>query len=200
MQRNVQVHNSTCLIAKDQKEDKSIKKSKLTKIQKAILGIVTLVVIVMITSSFYEKKLPIIKKDADLNEKVTVDGDIIFEIVEKTPPNLLKEFPEGVSDHIIINTIHAMSHQKVKAKEKWSMIPLTQDRVARLIYVIENGEYDKSEMFLDILYRWRDNDFRQAVNDHNKMWKLQLGTVGRATGLLSAEEEREFIEKHFDLK
>jgi hypothetical protein len=41
------------------------------------------------------------------------------------------------------------------------------------------------------LHSWKENNFSSAVSDYNRIWKLQGGTVGKATGLLTPEEEAE---------
>jgi hypothetical protein len=95
--------------------------------------------------------------------------------------------------------IHHMSHQKVVADKKWGAIPLTAERVKRLLEVVQNKRsvYKNGRVYEEILIRWSNNDFSKADEDHNVIWKLQNGDVGRATGLLSSEEEQKFIEKHF---
>lgn len=93
-----------------------------------------------------------------------------------------------------------MSHQKIEADEKWGFLPLTTERVTRLIDVIETNknEYTNSSLYLRILNRWLENDFSQIDRDHNEIWSLQGGTIGKATGILSYEEELEYIEKYYD--
>jgi len=79
------------------------------------------------------------------------------------------------------------------------LLSLTRDRVARLIEVVEENKtnYENAETFLRILTRWSNNDFSQAYEDHNAIREIQGGNLGRATGILSAKGEREFIKKHF---
>ena len=60
------------------------------------------------------------------------------------------------------------------------------------------GCYTNSSLYLDILNSWRENDFSSAVSDCNSIWKIQGGTVGKAQGLLSEQEELEFIEANFE--
>lgn len=93
--------------------------------------------------------------------------------------------------------IHEMSHQKIKASEKWGAIKITQDRIEVLLNYVQEQDFEHKELYVDILGRWREGDFSRAHKDHNAIWELQGGTVGKATGLLSKEEEAAFIEKHF---
>jgi hypothetical protein len=39
------------------------------------------------------------------------------------------------------------------------------------------------------LYRWEEGDFRGAVEDHNYLWGLLEGNIGKATALNSQTEE-----------
>ncbi len=77
-----------------------------------------------------------------------------------------------------------------------------QERIERLIEVVElnKDKYEHDELYLQILNRWKNNDFSQADKDHNAIWTLQGGNVGRATGVLTFEEEKEFIKKHYNIE
>ena len=133
--------------------------------------------------------------------KAGVDIPVI-EIDEERTVSIEEEFPSSTPEYTVQHAIHGMSHQKVHAEDKWGFLPLTQVRVERLIMVVEENkdEYDESKLYLEILNRWANNDFSRADKDHNAIWTLQQGTVGRASGLLSIEEERAFIKKHFKIK
>lgn len=126
----------------------------------------------------------------------------VIEIDEKRTISIEVEFPSDTSEFAVQNAIHGMSHQKVKAADKWGFLPMTQDRIERLIVVVEenSSEYEESKLYLDILNRWLNHDFSRADKDHNAIWRLQQGTIGKATGLLTIEEEKAFIKKHFNIK
>jgi hypothetical protein len=103
-------------------------------------------------------------------------------------------------DHKIAQTIHAMSHQKVEADQKWTSIEMTQDRIITLSNVVEQNKdtLEYYDTFTDILDRWADGDFSQADSDHNDVWYILDGTIGKATGILSDAEEKEFVEDVFE--
>jgi len=172
----------------------------LTKIQKVVLIVGIIILITIIMFSFYGKEGPIIKKDGEIIEKTTEDGGTIIEVKETLKIPVEEEFPLTLKDYHIADAIHAMSHQKVKAEEKWSFLPLTAERVARLLDVVEHNKssYPNSDIYLRILIRWSKNDFSQIDKDHNQVWDLQGGNIGRATGILSHEEELKFIENYYD--
>ncbi|MGM0878032.1 MAG: DUF6241 domain-containing protein [Bacillota bacterium] len=130
------------------------------------------------------------------------DGGTIIEIEEKEAIPVEQEFPMDTPEHQIMGAIHGMAHQKVEAEKKWGFVPLTAERVERLIKVVKvNKEgYRHDNTYLNILKRWKNNDFSQVDSDHNAIWELQNGNVGRATGILSAEEEKEFIEMYYEVE
>lgn len=109
-------------------------------------------------------------------------------------------FPDDMTEYGVQNAIHQLSHQKIKAKDgkKWGAIQITPERINRLIEVIEANDYEHKSLYLEILNNWKDGDFSKSDHEHNEMWRLQGGTIGEATGLLSSAEEKEFIEQHFN--
>lgn len=97
------------------------------------------------------------------------------------------------------DAIHYMSHQKVEANQKWGSLEITKENVEMLDRIIET---DKDKLiaypvYRDILDRWLVGDFSEAVDDHNDMWELQDGNIGKATGLLHPDEEKEYVESTF---
>jgi hypothetical protein len=115
---------------------------------------------------------------------------------EKIPINTGNPFEENVktplSEELIQQYIHAMSHQKVQAKEKWSFFTITDERISFLLNQLEVNNYEHERLYKEILLNWQNNDFSDAVSHHNTVWKLQEGSIGIATGLLSPKEEEAF--------
>ncbi|MBO9128950.1 DUF6241 domain-containing protein [Bacillus sp. 165] len=104
------------------------------------------------------------------------------------------------TDKDIQVTLNKMSHQKVAAGEKWGFIAITSERVDSLIEMIETrkNELQNENFYLEILKRWKKNDFSKAVNDHNIIWEMQNGNIGKATKLLNPEEEQQYIKRTKD--
>ncbi|NYF23665.1 DUF6241 domain-containing protein [Sporosarcina sp. JAI121] len=174
---------------------------------KKIMYIAAGIVVLGILAYFVFNQLS--KGDVTIEEKTVPKGgggedfqEVIIEIDEVRKEPIEMEFPSSMDEFDVQAAIHGMSHQKVQAKDKWGFLPLTQDRVTRLIEVVEENKssYENSELYIRILTRWSNNDFSQADKDHNAIWELQGGNVGRATGILSAEEERKFIKEHFTVQ
>ena len=118
---------------------------------------------------------------------------------DKKGSELEEELPLDLSEEEIQNKIHAMSHAKVHAEEKWTHLEPTQERINRLLDVVEsNHGLKKSNLYIAILKRWKTGDFSEAVSDHNEIWELQGGTIGEATRLLSKKEEAEYRKDYFE--
>jgi hypothetical protein len=154
--------------------------------------------------SFYAF-ITLTKETVTIKETTSENGEVggkIIEIIEKEGIPVEQEFPDSINEDAVRDAIHGMSHQKVEAEDKWGFRPLTAERVHRLITVVATNEtdYEKADIYLDILNRWSKNDFSQVDRDHNAIWKLQNGNIGKATGILSVEEEIAFIEEHFDVE
>lgn len=133
-------------------------------------------------------------KQAEEAEASVKDGGLDIQINE----NVEQVFPSDLKEFEVQSAIHHMSHQKVEAEKKWGAILITEERVKRLydVVVANQNEYKYANTYIRILERWLEGDFSQAVSDHNTIWELQDGNVGKATGLLSTKEEEKFIEKY----
>lgn len=142
------------------------------------------------------------KPKVDLIEEVGDDGELSLAIHELEPVSLEVEFPMDMNESMMRHSIHLLSHQKVIADKKWGMIPMTNERIHRLIDVLEmnKSQYTNADVYEGILNRWALGDFSTVDLDHNIIWTLQGGTIGRATGILSHEEEKKFIAEHYSIE
>ena len=97
----------------------------------------------------------------------------------------------------IIQYIHWMSHQKVRAEDKWGFFEITNERIDWLLEAINvsREHIDMADQYEEILYRWRDGNFNNVAEDHNFVWEILGGEkeCQRATGVLSDSEEQEYI-------
>lgn len=92
--------------------------------------------------------------------------------------------------------IHGMSHQKIKAEKKWGFYEIHPERIKWLLDGLENVEIENEDTYGEILRKWSGGDFSSVDKDHNSIWRIQGGTVGKATGILSVKEEQEYINKN----
>lgn len=94
--------------------------------------------------------------------------------------------------------LHEMTHSKVYAEDKWGEArPISQENIDRLLEVVEASDFKDRAYYRRTLEEWRDGDFVNAVDVHNKIWHLHGGTIGKATRLMTQEEEAAYIQAHF---
>ena len=107
----------------------------------------------------------------------------------------------GVNDEStqpeVLAVMHKMTHQKIVANDKWGSILMSKENIDTVHEVIESSNYPDRNDLLKIITRWKNGDFSRVDADHNSIWTLQGGTIGRAQGIMSIEEERWFIINNF---
>jgi hypothetical protein len=152
-----------------------------------------LIVGVSIAGYYYFHKEPV-----TLSKATSPNGDNVIQVHEQNS-TVEREFPMDMFEEDVQSAIHRMSHQKIEADQKWGALPLTPERVNRLIQVVENNQknYINADLYFDILKRWLKVDFSHVAQDHNAIWELQGGTIGRATGIATPEEEKAFLKANF---
>jgi len=136
--------------------------------------------------------------DNPTNEELEKAKEVIEESFSSEKPD--EEIITGsATDGNIQSVLHKMSHQKVRADQKWGKLEITKERLEYLSEMIDENKADLEyyDTYRDILDRWLAGDFSRAHIDHNKIWELQNGTIGEATGLLNEAEEAFYIEENF---
>ncbi|XKE93951.1 DUF6241 domain-containing protein [Metaplanococcus flavidus] len=95
--------------------------------------------------------------------------------------------------------LHQMTHQKITADKKRGAVEMSEENIGNMLKIVkENYDYyEHSDFYEQTLMAWQDGDFSNSVSVHNTIWNWHNGTVGRATGLMSAEQEAEYVEDHF---
>lgn len=141
------------------------------------------------------------KETVTVTEKTSSNGDTVV-LVHEHKSTVDNEFSIKMNEDAVQQAIHKMSHQKVLAKEKWGAVPLTPERVKRLIQVVEANKkhYKNADLYLSILDSWEKGNFDNVVQAHNAIWDLQGGIIGKAYDKASPEEEMKFVEKNFHVK
>ena len=169
-----------------------------------VISVVVLGIGYYVSTSFIETEKVIEVTDERHEMEVTESVITNEEEVEVEEGNRTmfdeNEFPEGISEGRVQNAIHHMSHAKVYANKKWNHLEPSQERIGRLLDVIKLNpdDYEHSELYIGILEKWKADDFSQAVSDHNAIWNLQGGTIGKATRLLTETEEAKYRKKYFE--
>lgn len=165
-------------------------------------GIIIILLAVIVVGTYYYfsmGSLPFQKDAVTVKVEKTKEGETVVKMEDSNSSKIEREFPTDMSENEVMDAIHKMSHQKVRADQKWGAIPLTPERVNRLMQVVQDNykNYKGSNVYIDILTRWSQGDFSSVDHDHNRIWRLQGGTIGAANGIASVEEEQKFIEEHF---
>ncbi|HSP22683.1 MAG TPA: DUF6241 domain-containing protein, partial [Planococcus sp. (in: firmicutes)] len=93
--------------------------------------------------------------------------------------------------------LHEMTHNKVYADIKFGSQPLTSESIARLIEIVEKNDYRDENFYLVTLDAWQRGDFSNAVKVHNTIWNWHNGTIGKATRLLTEQEEQNYADINF---
>ncbi|APC65564.1 hypothetical protein AAV35_14110 [Salimicrobium jeotgali] len=101
---------------------------------------------------------------------------------------------DTVPESTIRDYIHQMSHQKVQAEQKWGFYRITEERINWLSDKVKRNEYSEGDQYENILNAWSNGNFSNIDEHHNTIWKMQGGNVGKATGVLSEEEEQAYID------
>ena len=167
-----------------------------------ILGIVTAMLIIGASWYIISDLLEIAERE---NEEIIKVESKTEELAEEKQADseeaqvYLNPFEESIeiddlTDNSYQDYIHKMAHQKVIANTKWGFHEITDERINWLIEGLTVLTLEHADVYQDILTRWAAGDFSRVDKDHNIIWKLQGGTIGEATGILSAEEEKSYIE------
>lgn len=105
--------------------------------------------------------------------------------------------PEDASEAAVMAMMHKMTHQKVIASEKWGIIQMNQESISKTKQLLLASDFNSKEELLEMISRWEKGQFDQVDEDHNFIWELQGGSIGRATGILTEQQEQQFIENNF---
>ncbi|MYL36391.1 DUF6241 domain-containing protein [Halobacillus litoralis] len=126
------------------------------------------------------------------------------EVNEPEEQKAIKKVDEdGIpSEQFFMQELHEMTHQKVRAEEKHGRQQMTADQIDQMLGILKSIEgtetyYKHYDFYKKTLESWDSGDFSNAVIVHNTIWDWQNGSIGRATGLMSEDEEREYIEQNF---
>jgi hypothetical protein len=105
------------------------------------------------------------------------------------------------SEKELIDILHKMTHQKVRAEKKWGFIQMTEVNLIAVKEVLEeNPILNENINMLEMVTIWLSNDFSNIVNDHNILWGEKEGTIGKAYGILSQAEEAELVKEQFGVQ
>jgi len=118
----------------------------------------------------------------DREEKSDKGIEYILQLEEN--PSILS-IKGKVPEYVILDRMHRMANSKIVADDGkvWGTLEPEWKRINALIIYIQGERYKDKKKLLDILERWSKNDFSNAVEEHNYLWKQLGGTVGKASKL-----------------
>ena len=134
-----------------------------------------------------DEKSPYATEREEYEEQTKNIGGQIFEL----------ELTDATTEAEIIDVMHKMTHQKVKAEDKWGAIPMSGHTVSQVLEFLNKSEFTSRMDLIAIAEKWKEGDFQTVDYDHNYFWGWQGGTVGKAYGIMSPAEEEEFIMNNF---
>lgn len=105
------------------------------------------------------------------------------------------------SENELLEILHKMTHQKVRAQKKWGYIQMTEVNLIAVKEVLEeNPILNENINMLEMVNTWLNNEFSNIVADHNSLWGEKEGTVGKAYGRLSQAEEEALVKEQFGVQ
>lgn len=105
-----------------------------------------------------------------------------------------QEVAEKVSD-----MIHRMTHEKVRAESKWGHLKISEERINEVISLLERYDVDNRTFLHEEMLDWKDGDFSNSIKIHNILTQPsdeRYVRPGKAYGLLSIQEQKEFKERY----
>lgn len=123
----------------------------------------------------------------------------VAEVIEKQPVQTNIEKPSMQEVQVQIY-LHQMTHQKIVADEKRGAIQMSPDNIRNMLTIVRDnaGLYEHAAFYENTLVAWEEGNFSNAVAVHNTIWAWHNGTVGKATGLMTPEQEAEYVKTHFE--
>lgn len=104
--------------------------------------------------------------------------------------------PQSTEEQVML-VMHQMTHQKVRAERKIGAIPMVEDTVNQVYDIVNKSNFANKEKLLEIAENWKKGLFGNIDSIHNFLWEQQEGQVGKAYGVLSTAEEKEFVKENF---
>ena len=89
----------------------------------------------------------------------------------------------NVDEQDIVKEIHLMSNSLIQAGDNqvWGTEEVNKANIKKVLSMLDQVPVNtRTKKLREIVVRWQQGDFSQIVDDHNYVWDLLGGTVGRA--------------------
>jgi len=82
------------------------------------------------------------------------------------------------------NMVHDMANSLIKSDHIWYTLSINKATVEELMKLINSiEECEEKSVLLRIAEGWKKGDFTNIQHDHNEVWNMLDGTIGKATGV-----------------
>lgn len=96
-----------------------------------------------------------------------------------------------------LNLIHSLANTLIKAEYKWECTEVTPNTIEKALSGIDYIEDRYQRIyFRSSLESWKEGNFSNAIEVHNKVWSMLEGSVGEAYDL-DEESIEKIKEKYF---
>jgi hypothetical protein len=116
--------------------------------------------------------------------KAPIENVVKSKVVEAKTPSVLGNQKVEVATRIeIVTRIHEMANTLILAEDNkiWGTVAVNKDTVVELLNMINTSKaFDEKDTFIAIAKKWKNSDFTNIVADHNLVWKILEGTIGKA--------------------
>ena len=102
--------------------------------------------------------------------------------------------PDAIDERTLRFYIYYMTNQKVDAPNDEGYYQISNERINFLLEVLDHKIYTFETTYRDILTRWKNNDYSLILEDHYEVLRLLNKKDGRATRLLTTQEEQALLE------
>lgn len=160
--------------------------------------LIVVVLIIGIAIKFNEPN----KNNASINSKQTNDKINKDSESKNNKQNTNDEKITLRTKEEVLKDMHEMANSYIVADKNqiWGTQEITPKKCDQLIKQVEKLEFtnDEKKELLQILNNWRRYDFRGMINDHNYVWSLLGGNLGKAIDL--NDKAIEVMKKHEIIK
>ena len=147
-----------------------------------VVSSIGLVVAIIGTGSYYitQHKLTQVESTKTV-QAVQLNKELANKPVEIKSNDTTQKISDG--ELVLYGTMHKMINTKIVAEDGkiWGEVEITPDKCNQLITEVTKSKYPDKATLLQFLERWKDNNFKSGVDEHNYLWDGLGGTIGKAS-------------------
>jgi hypothetical protein len=143
-------------------------------------------------------RVAIVKEEFNRNLKVEEEARLVELRDDINEAKIVLGIDQSPTEANVLEILHNMTHQKVRSEEKWGFVHINEVNLFAVKEVLQaNPAFNQNIDMLAMVMDWINNDFSNIVAEHNSIWKMKDGSVGKAYGILSPSEEAALIKEKF---